>query len=140
MPVAPLRLCASSGCRERVPSGNCAKHRRQREQWRGTSADRGYDHHWARFRLHFVFLLAERGIPPVCGASLPTGPDVARYSRCKAERIENGAGLHLHHEPALTDLERAAAIAGDRRAVDDPDRCGFLCRACHAARGLDERR
>jgi hypothetical protein len=137
-PWAPLRPCATPNCPERVPRGHCAAHRRQREAYRGSSASRGYDHKWVLFRRYFVSLLLEANIPPVCGAALPGGPDTKEHSRCHQDGLQNGHDLHLDHEPPLSEAEREAARHGDRRAVDDAMRCSFLCRSCHASKGLQQ--
>jgi hypothetical protein len=51
-----------------------------------------------------------------------------RESRCRAEGLVNNRDLHLHHDPPLTAAERK-----NKRAVEDPMRCGLLCRSCHSA-------
>ena len=49
-----LKPCTAPGCPELVTSGRCANHRRQAERTRGTAAQRGYDHRWARRRAAYL--------------------------------------------------------------------------------------
>lgn len=128
MPAALLRACSEpGGCPELVESGRCPKHQRQTEQRRGTATSRGYDSYWSKvFRPRFMRLLIAAGVAPVCGAALPGGPAMTA-STCKAQGLLNDRHLHLDHDPPLRPEER-----GDRRAVCDPLRVGFLCRADHA--------
>lgn len=134
MPSALLRACAEPGCPELVVSGRCQAHQRATEQRRGSAHARGYTRHWRDvFIPHFRRRLIAAGIAPVCGASLPGGPDLSRVSRCRADGRatwvnRDGTNLHLHHEPPLRPDERA-----NRQAVEDPHRVGFLCDACHDA-------
>jgi hypothetical protein len=130
VPDAPQRPC-SGGCGARVSHGKCPSCRRQTERQRGSARDRGYTAHWDRVVAAFITRLVDLGIPPVCGASLPGGPNTAQYSRCLEQGIQNGERLHTDHEPPLTDEERAAAAAGDRTAFDNPLRLGLLCFDCH---------
>lgn len=118
--------------------GKCSEHARQAEQRRGSASERGYDRTWQRFRLHFVGLLAASGILPVCGASLPTGPNTKVWSDCAKKGLANGNDLHVDHEPPLTDDERARAQAGDRSAIDDVNRVGLLCGSCHDAKTKEQ--
>ena len=79
-------------------------------------------------------MLLEAGIPPVCGAALPTGPQTAD-SLCKAEGRSQGEDLHFDHEPPLTDEERL-----DPHIVCDPTRIQLLCGSrCHQAKTERER-
>ncbi len=74
-------------------------------------------------------MLLEAGIPPVCGAALPTGPQT-QDSLCKAEGRVQGEDLHFDHEPPLTAEERL-----DPHAVCDPNRLQLLCGSrCHHAK------
>jgi len=129
MPDALLKACPGEGgtCRELVASGRCQKHARQVEQHRGTATSRGYDSHWSKvFRPRFLRLLIAAGRAPVCGAALPGGPAMTS-STCKAQGLLNTRRLHLDHDPPLRPEERS-----DRRAVEDPMRCGLLCAVDHA--------
>ncbi len=59
-----------------------------------------------------------------------------RYSHClqmgaHVTKSRNGADLVLDHDPPLTEAEREMARQGDRRAVDDIYRVGYLCATCH---------
>jgi hypothetical protein len=93
-----------------------------------TSA-RGYGWKWQQFRGTFLRLLVSRDVVPVCGASLPEGPQT-RHSRCKGDGVQTFQRLHLDHEPPLTPEERS-----DVRTVCNPLRIQLLCAACHAAKG-----
>jgi hypothetical protein len=134
MPSALLRPCSEpGGCPELVESGRCAQHARAAERFRGTATSRGYDSHWSKvFRPSFIQHLIAAGIVPVCGAALPGGPRMLD-SRCRAQGVLNDRYLHLDHDPPLRDDERA-----DRRKVENPLRCGLLCRSCHSAKTLRE--
>jgi hypothetical protein len=129
MPTAPLRFCLEPGCSNLVPSGRCGLHQRQANQRRGSAASRGYNALWRHFRAHFLHLLIEAHVTPVCGAVLPGGPQT-QDSQCKTEGLLTGVGLELDHEPPLTDHERH-----DPRAVCNPLRIQLLCGArCHPAK------
>jgi hypothetical protein len=137
-----LRPCLAPGCPALVSSGRCVQHRRHQDRHQGTSYQRGYTSSkgsaWRLFRRRFMAALVEAGLAPVCGAALPDGPQTDD-SRCKAAgRLtfisDDGTGLHLDHEPELSEAERAAATSGDRAAFDDDRRVQLLCSACHAAK------
>ena len=126
MPSAPLRSCATPGCRELVLRGHCTSHQQQRERRRGSAHQRGYSSYWHHtFRPYFIGVLVQRGIVPTCGAALPDGPRTSA-SRCQRDGRVTAMDLHLHHEPPLTDAERQ-----DRLKVCDPLRIVLLCSACH---------
>lgn len=133
MPAAPARPCAGSCGQVGIWSGpRCPACAQARDRQRGTSTQRGYDsRNWGHFRRQFLAMLVAAGIPPVCGATLPGGP-VTQDSACKAAGLQvfdndDGTGLHLDHEPPLTEAERL-----DPAAVCDPLRIQCLCRADHA--------
>lgn len=130
MPIAPVRLCAG-GCGTATVHGQCPVCAKARAQRRETATVRGYDTDWQRFRPRFVADLVEAGIPPVCGAALPTGPQT-QDSACKAKGLftytsADGSSLHFDHEPPLTDAER-----NDPAIVCDPNRIQLLCAEDHA--------
>lgn len=57
MPQRPKRACKQQGCPTLVENGYCQTHQgdakeqsRQRERWRGTPAQRGYDYKWTKVR------------------------------------------------------------------------------------------
>ncbi len=128
MPTASLRPCATPQCGVLVPHGHCAAHQRRTERLRGSAHARGYTSYWHEvFRPFFISLLVNANVAPVCGASLPTGPQTT-HSRCQADGLMTGSGLHLHHEPPLEEWERA-----DRARVCDPHRIQLLCASCHHA-------
>jgi hypothetical protein len=110
-----------------VPFGHCAAHQAHREQARGSRHQRGYTSRWVRFRAQFTTLLLAQGIPPVCGAALPTGPSTTD-SQCRAAGVWTTEDLQLHHDPPLTVAERA-----HHHLVCDPNRVRFLCASCHSA-------
>lgn len=132
MPSALLRACSSVGCPNLSHGGPCQTCAKAREQRRGSAHTRGYTRAWEGFRARFKRLLIAAGIAPVCGASLPDGPDTRRWSRCLEQQgWLNDRQLHLDHEPPLTEAERA-----NPKAVLDARRVGFLCQSCHAAKTM----
>jgi len=130
MPTAALRPCLGR-CGKRVSTRRCGPCAAKQDRWRGTSQDRGYGSPWRHFVAYIRDRFVELGIPIVCGASLPDGPDTKAWSRCARDGRINGEALHLDHEPPLTEAERQDALFGDRRAVDDEKRVGWLCSECH---------
>ncbi len=141
MPAPLVRACPGKGgsCVNLTTGGRCPDCERDRQrQWdstRGTASARGYTSAWSAFRRKFYWLIGKAGVLAECGASLPGGPDVTAKSRCMGAKRHTLKGLHLHHEPPLTDSERK-----DPRAVCDPMRVGFLCGSCHSAETRDEQR
>jgi hypothetical protein len=130
MPTGALRYCAAVNCPALVRSGYCPAHQRPLERRRGSAHARGYTAYWhAIFRPAFIARLVAAGIPPICGAALPGGPQTA-HSRCQAAGLVTGTELHLHHEPPLTAEERQ-----QRARVCDPFRIQLLCASCHRAIG-----
>ncbi len=137
MPTAALYPCSMPGCQELVPAGRCAKHRAAREYQRGNAYQRGYGSSrgsaWQRFRRQFITLLFDANIAPICGASLPDGPQT-QDSHCQQAGLLiganlDGSSLHFDHEPPLQDHERK-----NQRAVCDPRRIQLLCNQCHNAK------
>ena len=128
MPAALLTNCAEPGCPELVEAGRCAAHTHHYDRYRGTSTARGMGATWRAFRTWVRNTMVRLGIAPVCGASLPGGPDLTEASLCKRTGLLNDQHLHLHHDPPLRDDERA-----HRAVVEDPKRVGFLCACCHNA-------
>lgn len=135
MPAAPERLCSGTCGRTLKATGRrtkCEACARTVEQTRGTRTARGYGSTWTRWRLHYLAALVAQGIPPICGATLPEGPQTT-HSQCKAAGLWTGSssqreGLHLNHEPPLRDDERAFP-----HLVCDARRIELLCATCHAA-------
>lgn len=132
MPTAALRPCVA-GCGTLVTTGACPSCARKTEQARGSAHQRGYTVTWNRFRAYVVQRMVHLNISPVCGATLPGGPDTQAYSRCQAEGLRTLQDLHLDHDPPLQDWERT-----DPRKVCDEARVGLLCRSCHAAKTRGE--
>ena len=128
MPAPLLRQCGAPGCTELTTGARCPAHQRAASRARGSASARGYDARWRRFRRLVAGRMMRLGIAPVCGASLPGGPDVRRLSRCAAAGRLEAEHLELHHEPPLAEHERQ-----DVRAVCCLTRVGFLCRRCHSA-------
>lgn len=134
MPAALLRPCAFHGCPALVPSGYCLEHEGESHRTdvrRGTATQRGYGVRWRAFRIWVRNRMIALHILPVCGATLPGGPQTTD-SLCRAEgrlvgQNADGSDLSLDHEPPLQPHERH-----DTRAVCDPRRVQFLCRECHA--------
>lgn len=88
-------------------------------------------------RVTFPALLAQANVIPVCGASLPGGPN-GKGSRCKEQGLytyaSKGQRLHGDHEPPLTDAERQQPSV-----VMDPLRVQLLCAQCHALKTMDQK-
>lgn len=55
MPRKPRPPCSVPGCPELTTGGRCAKHQREAEQQRGTSAERGYTTLWQRVRKAYLY-------------------------------------------------------------------------------------
>lgn len=135
VPSGPERICAGScgtTIQARVGGDRCPACARQVEQMRGSASARGYGSAWARWRLIYISTLVRLGIAPVCGATMPDGPQTT-HSACKAAGLmtglsSNGEGLHLNHEPPLRDEERRVV-----HLVCDSRRIELLCAACHGA-------
>ncbi len=136
-PEAPWRRCSGPGCpalgafartRGRCPACTRRSNRQRRE---GRSFD--YSAAWWRsWRIWYISLLVAQGIVPVCGARLPGAP-LTPVTACQEAGLmtgasEDGSGLHLHHEPELTEAE-----VTDRAAVCQPLRIVLTCRGCHSA-------
>ena len=54
MALKSKRPCAKSGCPALVDTGYCDTHQhlaKQRDLWRGSAHERGYDHEWRRVRV-----------------------------------------------------------------------------------------
>ncbi|MEU4570849.1 hypothetical protein [Micromonospora sp. NPDC023956] len=49
-----LKVCSQPGCPDLTDTGRCTDHRRQAEQARGTSSQRGYGSRWARRRADYL--------------------------------------------------------------------------------------
>jgi len=117
MPDAPLRPCAYPGCAELVARGRCAAHQRP-DHVRGTSAARGYDARWKRFRAWF---LARH---PIC---------------CGAREIPSG-WLAVEHQLRTLCGQAARAVHHIQKLSDRPElrlheaNCFPQCDACHAVR------
>ncbi|HJQ00092.1 MAG TPA: hypothetical protein VJ851_00700 [Jatrophihabitans sp.] len=108
MPTASLRLC--SGCKRKVrgPCPYCTKAARfTTDRRRGTSTERGYDHHW-RTVVRPAFL-RDNPLCCLCGA-LAEVPD--HYPETRKELLARGV-----------------------RNPDEPKYLRPLCLSCHARHG-----
>jgi len=55
MPSKPQHACSFPHCVARVADGYyCPEHKTTSDQYRGSSAERGYDGDWRKFRLWFI--------------------------------------------------------------------------------------
>jgi 5-methylcytosine-specific restriction protein A len=111
MPVNNAKhYCNHPGCRTLTTDIFCDHHKPlhkpKSDQFRGNSAERGYDEKWKRFRK---FYLAEN---PMCFDCAKNGID--RFAR------------EVHHIVKLS--------AGGERL--DPKNCMALCRSCHQIRTM----
>lgn len=91
-----MAICATPGCPRTVDRGHCSGHQRQRDQRRGSAASRGYDGKWNRLVAAFYAALVDAGIPPVCGATLPSVPPTGD-SLCAAEGLQTFTPLDCDH-------------------------------------------
>lgn len=146
MPTSALRPCLGGcGALGRFPRGRCSRCAGRAEGER-RAARGGFDYSakwWRRWREQFIGGLVSLGIAPVCGATMPDGP-AATISACRAQGLEtaassDGSGLHLHHEPPLTEAEVAAIRAGNRALACDETRIVLACRSCHSTETMTGR-
>lgn len=132
MPDALLRACTH--CGNPTSQSPCASCATKREHARGSAHARGYTRLWREwFKPKFEGMLVKADIAPVCGASLPGGPNTKAFSECARTGLLNAANLHLDHEPPLLPEERR-----DKRKVCDPLRVGLLCRRDHGIKTREE--
>lgn len=129
-----LRPCLEPRCPVLVRAGRCPDHARVREGTRRTGRVLTYtESWWRRWRVSYMHELIAMDIVPACGSRAPSASQHYR-TQCQAEGIltfesADGTGLHLHHEPELTELE-----ARDRRIVCDSARVVLACARCHSIR------
>lgn len=87
MPIKPLSPCTQPGCPALTRGGPCPTHRREREQRRGTSTQRGYDSKWRVIRAQFL-----KAHPYCeCDACLATG------ARLRAIDVDHRDGDSSHN-------------------------------------------
>lgn len=55
MPRKPRPPCSVPGCPELTSGGRCEAHRREAEQQRGSTAERGYATRWQRIRRTYLY-------------------------------------------------------------------------------------
>ena len=121
MPLAPIGFCPSKGCHVRS-HGPCPEHTKQQQQAyddrRGTSASRGYDRRWARWRAQVI--RDHRLI--WCGDRPESAPDTDD-SHCKGQQVTL-LGKELDHIQPITGPD-------DPRLFDESN-VQLLCSTCHA--------
>lgn len=110
-----LKTCSTPGCPEIVERGRCPECKRRAERARGTSAQRGYDHH---HRVLFSEAVLTRDIVCRCTEARQHGhgPVCSRPSR------------HADHWP----LSRRELVALGLNP-NDPRHGRGLCHRCHSA-------
>jgi 5-methylcytosine-specific restriction protein A len=105
MPNKPLHFCRHPGCNRLTDKRLCDIHQAEEDkrydEQRGSAAERGYDHHWKRFRLRY---LAKH---PLC-------------VRCEEQGRLTPATL-IHHVVPLK----------DGGAKYDESNLMALCNSCH---------
>lgn len=109
--MAILHPCNFTGCPELIETeGYCETHRKhmnkQRDIYRGTPAQRGYDYKWTKFRSRY---LAKH---PLC-------------MDCE-ERDEVSLATEVHHERSILEYPELKYAESNLKA---------LCETCHARRG-----
>lgn len=110
MPDAPLRMCLYPLCGDYATrNGRCEDHAAQagraKEDWRGKTAERGYDAVWKRFRANFLRK------HPLC-------------ADCQAHGVPVRA-TDVHHIEKLRDVPGLRCVESN---------CMGLCHDCHAVR------
>jgi len=121
MPTAPLRPCATARCPNKVRSGHCAEHSRQREQARGSQRERGYTRRWEQASRVF------KARYPLCGMRPKGQPPV--MSRCHDEGRVTAATVTDHVIPHR----------GDQALMWDEDgNWQSLCSSCHSRKTATE--
>jgi len=103
----PLRKCSTPGCPGLTLSGKCLVCQQTYETRRGSSAKRGYDSAWRRYRGMFLRRF------PFCMD--PFG-------------CHSGAGELVEG----SEVDHIRPHGGDREKFLDPANHGTLCHACHA--------
>lgn len=105
MPYAPQPRCAAPMCPSLATyRGRCQAHATERDRYRGSRQERGYDADWERFRKWFL------SIYPLC-------------LDCRiAGKVQMATDVHHLHKLA------------DGGARLDPDNCMALCHSCHSVR------
>lgn len=126
----PMKACPGR-CRRLIPitaglCGACGQARQQaQDARRGSSAGRGYDARWRRFRRAFA-----ARVPPICGNRL--GPDG------QVLRVEV-TGRHPGRLVPATDLDHIERVSGpgDPRFLDETA-VQWLCHGCHSEKTMRE--
>lgn len=109
MPIAPLKPCTFAGCSALTKGGRCPAHAKAREQYRGSSTERGYGSDWQRLRRWFL------SRNPLC-------------VKCKA------AGMVTPAE----EVDHITPHKGDERLRMDVANLQALCKPCHSAKTATE--
>jgi 5-methylcytosine-specific restriction protein A len=113
----PLRPCPAPHCGVYTRAKHCPRHRRQREQARGSAASRGYDATWAVVSRRWLSQF------PWCGQR-QDGQLHVEHSRC-AQRGQWVKATVTDHIQSLRD--------GGARL--DAANFQSLCRACNIRKG-----
>ena len=101
-----LKVCSTAGCPTLVPSGRCDQCKRQAERKRGSAAQRGYGHAWAKWAKRYL----------------------TRHPFCDI-RLDGCTGLATlpdHHPVSRRDL-----VARGVRQPDQDRYCRAACAHCH---------
>jgi 5-methylcytosine-specific restriction protein A len=126
MPSALLKPCTfPGGCPELTPGGPCVRHRREREQRRGSAASRGYDSRWARYSQAWIRK------HPRCGERAD-GQLHAEHSKCVQASIITALGMP--RVVMVTDHIRASKQGG---AFWDSANHQTLCRRCNTVKAIE---
>lgn len=112
MPTRPPHPCNHVGCPRLTVDRYCEMHRREVRQvsdaQRESSADRGYDRAWRKFRAAYAMK-----VPPIC---------------VDCGRAPAGRQMHLDH---IVPMERGGAKY-------DPKNLAWRCRRCHSKKTARE--
>ncbi|ETT46284.1 HNH endonuclease [Paenibacillus odorifer] len=110
MPAKIKRPCSYPRCPELIESGTyCTKHTKLREQQRGTSYQRGYDHKWKLARIRYL------RHHPLCVHCEERGEDIA-----------------------ATVVDHIIPHKGDMRLFWDIKNWQPLCATCHGIKTAKE--
>src|ERR1019366_9090359 len=106
VPQAILHPCPEPGCSVLTNGGRCRAHKVDRSRERGSSAARGYDCRWRKFRLWF---LVDHPLCQDCGEDHPS------------------AATEVHHVKKVREYPELQFFE---------DNCMALCHDCHSRRTL----
>ncbi len=113
MPKLPAKPCNKAGCRKYVvANGYCQDHQdqvKQKDSYRGTAHQRGYDHQWRKARLEFL------ESNPLC-------------VMCQRDGFTKAANVVDHIKPHK----------GDKSLFWDKSNWQALCKRCHDTKTASE--